>query len=281
MDYGLNCYRSKNVRFFLISVCFSIYILSDIVSAQGIEIYRFEAEEVRQGVAVDESFVYVIGTQSIGKYDKKSFEKIKTWKGEPSGRIIHLDSGMILEDRLYCAHSNYPGVPMTSSVEVWDKNTLKHIDSHSFGIYRGSCTWIDRHKNSWWAVFAHYDKWKSKTLKGTEWTTLVQFDDDWNELSSWIFPKAVIEEFRPKSNSGGSWGPDGLLYCTGHDSTELYVLRLPQVGSVLELVKKVQVPFLGQGIAWDRTRDDEIYGIRKKEKVVIRAKFTEINNQSY
>ena len=22
------------------------------------------------------------------------------------------------------------------------------------------------------------------------------------------------------SNSGGSWGPDGLLYCTGHDHPE-------------------------------------------------------------
>ena len=267
------------MKLLLISVLIVNYLFSGNIVSQITEIGGFEAKEARQGVAVDELFVYVIGSQTIGKYDKKSFEKINYWNGEPNGRIIHLNSGMILEDRLYCAHSNYPGVPMTGSVEVWDKNTLEHIDSHSFGVYRGSCTWIDRHKNSWWAVFAHYDKWKSKTLKGTEWTTLVQYDDDWNELSSWIFPEEVIDEFRPMSNSGGSWGPDGLLYCTGHDSTELYALRLPEKGSILELIKKVRIPFFGQGIAWDRTREGEIYGIRKKDRAVVRAKVTEINDE--
>ena len=58
--------------------------------------------------------------------------------------IIHLDSGVIVDGKLYCAHSNYPGIPMTSSIEVWDPSTLEHIESHSFGIFRGSCTWVDQ-----------------------------------------------------------------------------------------------------------------------------------------
>jgi hypothetical protein len=263
------------MKLVLISLLIMMYILPIGLSAQGIEIDRFEAREARQGVAVDKLYIYVIDSQTIVKYEKKTFNKINEWKGEPDGSIIHLDSGVIVGDRLYCAHSNYPGIPMTSSVEIWDKHTLQHIASHSFGVYRGSCTWIDRYKDSWWAVFAHYEKWKSKTLKGTEWTTLVQFDDDWKELSSWVFPEDVINEFRPMSNSGGSWGADGLLYCTGHDSTELYALQLPEKGSTLELIKKVQIPFFGQGIAWDRSLVGEIYGIRKKDRAVVRAKITE------
>ena len=30
------------------------------------------------------------------------------------------------------------------------------------------------------------------------------------------------------SNSGGSWGPDGFLYLTGHDPAEIYKMRLPK-----------------------------------------------------
>ncbi|MEE9189375.1 MAG: hypothetical protein V3U16_01230, partial [Candidatus Neomarinimicrobiota bacterium] len=184
------------------------------------ELMRFNAKEARQGVAVDENFIYVIGTREIGKYDKVTGNFITSWNENENGPIIHLDSGAIIDGRLYCAHSNYPKVPMTSSVEVWDAETLQHIGSHSFGIRWGSCTWVDYYDGYWWAAFAHYDKWKSETGKGTEWTTIVKFNEEWHYVNAWVFPDEVIERFRPKSNSGGSWGPDGLLYCTGHDSTE-------------------------------------------------------------
>jgi len=213
------------------------------------ELKRFNAKEARQGIAVDDKYIYVIGTREIGKYDKNTHKLIKYWQGEKGGPIIHLDSGVIVDGKLYCAHSNYPGVPMTSSVEIWDAKTLTHIGSHSFGIHRGSCTWVDRHDGFWWAVFAHYEKWKSETGKGTAWTTLVKFDDQWNDLQAWVFPKKIIERFIPMSNSGGSWGPDGLLYCTGHDHPELYVFQLPQMGSVLKLMEIIPINILGQGIA--------------------------------
>jgi len=73
----------------------------------------------------------------------------------------------------------------------------------------------------------------------------------------------------PMSNSGGSWGPDGYLYCTGHDRSEVYAVKIPDKGSVLELVETVPLPILGQGIAWDRSRSGFIYGIRKKDRQVV------------
>lgn len=233
------------------------------------ELARFKMAEARQGVAVDANHIYVIGTRSIGKYEKDTGNPVAKWEETDDGPIIHLDSGVIIEGSLYCAHSNYPGIPMTSSVEIWNAATLNKTGSHSFGIYRGSCTWIDRYDGHWWAAFAHYDKWKPVTGKGTEWTTVVKFDDQWQELESWVFPENVIDRFRPMSNSGGSWGPDSLLYCTGHDRPEIYAFRLPKRGSVLDLVDIILIDILGQGVAWDRSVQNTIYGIRKKDKEVI------------
>lgn len=66
------------------------------------------------------------------------------------------------------------------------------------------------------------------------------------------------------SNSGGSFGPDGWLYITGHDATEVYVMKLPSAGSILTWVATIWLPDIaGQGIAWDRLRgrDGSLYRI--------------------
>ena len=236
------------------------------------EIRRFDAVEARQGVAVDDKYFYAVGTREIGKYNKETGKLITRWQETENGPIIHLDSGVIVDGRLYCAHSNYPGIPMTSSVEIWDAKTLKHLGNHSFGIQWGSCTWIDRYQGCWWAAFAHYDKFQPVLQKNNHWTTLVKFDDDWRFIEAWVFPENVLGRFAPMSNSGGSWGPHGLLYCTGHDRPELYALKLPKAGSVLELVEILPINNLGQGIAWDRTMPGVIYGIRKKDKQVVVSK---------
>lgn len=233
------------------------------------EVRRFAALEAQQGIAVDAQYVYVVGTRQIGKYDKQTAKRTARWEEEEDGPIIHLDSGVIVNGKLYCAHSNYPNLPMTSSVEIWDAATLKHIERHSFGVRYGSCTWVDRNDGHWWAVFAQYDEWKHATGKGTEWTTLVKFDEQWNELGTWVFPKEIVERMIPMSNSGGSWGPDGYLYCTGHDRSEVYVINIPDKGSVLELVETVPLPIFGQGIAWDRSRPGFIYGVRRKDSQAV------------
>jgi hypothetical protein len=258
----------------LFLICFS---LTSIISfsqpqAEKFETIRsFKTNEVHQGVAVDKKFFYSVNTKGIGKYDKKSGEFISEWK-DAFNQIIHLDGGVVVNDKLYCAHSNFPGIPMTSSIEVFNKNTLEYIDSFSFGIKYGSCTWADYYNKSWWVCFSHYDRFVSETNTDSRWTVLVNFDRNWNELESWVFPETVLSELKPMGCSGGSWGPDGNLYVTGHDSTKVYVLQLPETGSVLQYINTLKVDFNGQGIAWDRSDKNYLYGIIRKKDTVVKSK---------
>ncbi len=236
-------------------------------------VQTFEIREVRQGIAVDSACFYVINSKGIGKYNKKNGELIKEWR-DTTGQIIHFDGGVIVNGKLYCAHSNYPEIPMISSIEIFDNENLGHIGTHSFGIKYGSCTWADYYNGYWWICFAHYDRFESMLGKNNRWTMLVKFDKDWNELGSWTFPQTVLQEFKPMSCSGGSWGPDGNLYVTGHDSARVYVMQLPEMGSVLELKKTLKIRSEGQGIAWDRYDIYHLYGIIKKENSVIKSKLS-------
>jgi hypothetical protein len=238
------------------------------------EVESFNVPESRQGVAVDDEHFYAIDTRGIAKYEKASGTLIKKWESNEDGPIKHLNSGAVVDGKLYCAHSNYPEFPMTSSIEIFDPETLEHIESHSFGINWGSCTWVDKHDGFWWAAFAHYNKWKDSTGTDVRWTRVIKFDDQWRELESWVFPQEVLDRFENMSNSGGSWGPDGFLYCTGHDAAELYVLKLPSKGSILELVDVVPIDCSGQGLAWDRSEPASIYTIRKADRIVINSEMS-------
>jgi hypothetical protein len=160
---------------------------------------------------------------------------------------------------------------MQSSIESFDTTTLEHVGSHSFGIAEGSATWVDRRDGHWWVAFAHYAGRGGEPGKGPEWTRVVKFDDAWRRVAGWVFPGAVVERFAGRSNSGGVWGPDGLLYTTGHDAREVYVLRLPSAGSVLELVEILPAPMAGQGISWDPSAPGRLWGIVKSERVVVES----------
>jgi hypothetical protein len=81
---------------------------------------------------------------------------------------------------------------------------------------------------------------------------------------AWVFPDALVEKFDDMSNSGGSWGPDGKLYVTGHDNAELYVMELPKIGSELKWVGTIPAEIGGQGFAFDHSQPGVIYGIIRK-----------------
>ena len=233
---------------------------------------KHAAPEAYQGVGVDADHFYAVTDRAIGKYDKKSGKLVGRWEGPKDGPIIHLDSAVVVEGKLYAAHSNYPALPMTSSVEIWDAATMQHVGTHSFGIQWGSLTWIDRHDGFWWAVFANYSRVFGPMpvpYGNTYWTTLVSFDDSWQSREAWTFPEKVLKRAEPMSISGGSWGPDGVLYCTGHDHPEVYVLRLPKAGSVLDLIETVPLENTGQGIAWDRSAPGILYAIQRPSKQVV------------
>jgi hypothetical protein len=238
-----------------------------------------DAPEARQAVAVGERFFYAIGNRTIAKYDKHSGERVLVWSGREGGPIIHLNSGVVLGERLYAAHSNYPAVPMISSIEVFDAATLAHVGSHGFGVFAGSATWVDRHDDRWWVAFANYEGRGGTPGQGPEATTLVAFDDAWRPLASHTFPAAVVERFGSHSNSGGAWGPDGYLYITGHDAPEVYVVRLPRTGPVLELVEIVPVHAEGQGIAWDVGDPGTLYSISRSQGKVIVSRLLDAENR--
>lgn len=234
-------------------------------------IKSFDIPEANQGIGVDDRYFYAIDNRTIAKYDKETGERVAIWEGPKDGEIKHLDSAALVDGKLYAAHANYPEWPMTSSVEVWDAATLEHTDTHSLGIDRGSLTWLDFHDGSWWGTFANYNRVfdRSTIAYGNKYATqLVRFDEDWQVAEAWILPDALLEKFEDMSNSGGSWGPDGKLYLTGHDPAEIYQMSFPTAGSVMQWTATVPADIAGQGIAWDRSVGNVIYGIVRPERRV-------------
>jgi hypothetical protein len=242
---------------------------------QAYELKRFTIEKINhlQGVAVDDQFFYAFNNNAITKQFKTDGSTVGIWDGSKDSRIKHLNSAIVIKNKLYCAHSNFPESPMASSIEIFDTRTMKHTGSHSFGIFAGSATWIDEKDGFWWVAFANYSGKNSTEGRDNRWTSLVKFNKDWSIIESWIFPKNVLEAFAPNSNSGGFWNKDGLLYVTGHDKKEVYVLRVPDTGYTLEYIKTIPVVNEGQGIALDPSKkgNEILYGITRKENQVVVA----------
>ncbi len=238
---------------------------------------RFSAPEARQGVVADEEHLYVISNHDLGKYRKSTGERVASWscpEGEP---FTHLNAGVMHGGRLYCAHSNFPGVPHVSSVEIWDPATLQPAETISFGRTDGSLTWFDRRDGRWIACFVHYGRSGGEPGKGSEWTRLVEYDDDWRPTGrGWVFPAAVIAHLgsRGFGVSGGAIGPEGYLFVTGHDEKEWLVLSFPASGSTLDWVATVPMTAEGQSFAWDPVEPGVVHLILKRERKVISGRLT-------
>ena len=244
-------------------------VLSFAEAREHHEILRYPAAEARQGVAVDATFFFVVNNSAIGKYRRDTGEKVAEWscpEGEP---MIHFNDGMLFEGRLYLSHSNYPGVPSTSSIEIFDAETLEHVDSISLGHGFGSFTWLDRWDGQWYACFAFYGNRAAEPGRDPSWTQIVRFDDQWRRMEAWVFPAGLIEKFADYSCSGGAFGPDGRLYVTGHDEQELYVVQFPEAGSILKWVDTIAIPAEGQALAFDPTDPWVLWSILKKNREVI------------
>jgi hypothetical protein len=234
---------------------------------------RFDAPEANQAVAVDSAHFYAIGNSAIGKYEKATGRRVAGWKDD-TGHISHLNSGIVVDGELYCAHSNYPETPMVSSLEVFETAGMKHVRSIPLPPGIGSATWVDRADGAWWVAFANYAGKGGEAGRGPERTTLVRFDARWQRQQSWTFPPAVVTKWEGMSSSGGAWVHGRALYTTGHDARELYVLSLPPSGS--ELVLREIVPFEsnGQGIAIDSS-DGLLYSIQRRTHEVLVSRLPE------
>jgi hypothetical protein len=239
---------------------------------RAVEVRRIPAPEANQGVGADAEFLYAIDNHAIGKYEKASGKRVGRWECENAKPLIHLDSAVVYDGVVYCAHSNFPQLPMTSSIEMWDAKTLQHAGSYSFGIFGGSATWVELHQGYRYVTFAHYKTSADEPDRDPRWTTLVQFDNQWRQLQAWVYPESVVSKLGSYSISGGVFTADHKLYCTGHDNAEVYVLSFPKGGSALVHEDTFPMPMNGQGIALDPADPAILYGIdrRRREIVVTR-----------
>ena len=238
---------------------------------------RYDAAEANQGVAVDATSLYAIGNSEIGRYDRKTGARTGGWSGDPK-IYPHLNSCAPVGPELVCASSNYPATPMASTVEVFDRAKLTHLRSIPLGHQAGSLTWMLRKDGAWWGGFANYDGRGGEPGRDHAATALVKFDDAWKVQGQWSFPASVLDRFAPRSASGGVWGEDGLLYVSGHDLPEIYVLRLPKSGSVLEHVATIASPIEGQAIALDPTDRRQMFGISRKLHQVVAVRLPALGN---
>ena len=228
--------------------------------------------KVNQGVAVDATYFYAISNTRIAKCDKETSKVIATWqadrKNDAYSHFKHMNSGTVVDGRLYCAHSRYGVDPNDNSIEIWnvEGERLDHERTIRLPKKYGSLTWIDRDRDdAWWMCYAVYGKTKNKA------TTLVKYqyrDGTFVEVSSWRFPDEVTRHWGAMSCSGGSWGPDGYLYTTGHDHKEAYVLKVDADNRLRYVRTETGVGFFGQAIAWDRSATDPIlWGIEKNKSI--------------
>jgi hypothetical protein len=88
-------------------------------------------------------------------------------------------------------------------------------------------------------------------------------------------PAETLERLGTRSNSGSAFGPDGLLYATGHNEPELYALRVPSAGASLEFVEVLSVIAEGQGIAWDPSDSRVLYTIVRSTREVVVSRLTD------
>ncbi|SDF28339.1 hypothetical protein [Terriglobus roseus] len=240
----------------------------DVAAAK--ELRRIPAAEANQGVATDARFVYAIEDAKIGKYDKATGKRVGLFEGDPKV-FIHMNSCSVVMGELVCAMSNFPNVPQISSVEFFNSATMKHVRSHSFGPTQGSLTWIDWHDGAWWACFANYDNKGGDLTRNHTFTTLVKYNAQFVQQGAWLFPLNVLEKFGHMSASGGRWGHDGLLYVTGHDLPEMYVLRLPEAGARLEYLRTIGLPTQGQAFDWDMAKPNHVWTIERKQSVMVES----------
>lgn len=240
------------------------------------ETRRIPAAEAHQGVASDGEFIFAIGDHAIGKYRKTTGERVGSWecpKGEP---LIHMNAGIVWHGVLWCAHSNFPGVPMMSSVEEFDPVTMQHIGSRSFGRTDGSLTWIDRYQDGWVACFVHYGRTGGEPGRGPEWARLVQFDNEWRQIGGWTFPPGLVAKLGGNgfSFSGGAFGPGENLFVTGHDDPFLFVLAIPTGGPTLQWLASIPIAANGQAFGWDPREPGLFYSISRAGSEVILGQVT-------
>jgi hypothetical protein len=239
------------------------------LTARTLRVYI--APDADQGVAVDRTHFYAVDNSVIAKHDIGTGTLRRRWAGDEGGLIRHLNSCLADGGRLWCANSNYPQVPMGSSIEVFDAATLDHVTSHSLGLLdEGSITWFDRYRGGFIAGFAHYDGNGGVGFKNHRYSSVVTFDAEWRRTGGWLFPASVVERMAPDAASGGAIGPDGWLYLLGHDRPEMYVVGRPAMGPALIHIATISLEAEGQAFSFAQDSSRVVFTI-DRQKGLVRA----------
>ena len=189
--------RAVTVQLVLLSILFCVEVEAE--TTEQTHTYnqpKIFPIKVTQGVAVDGGFFYAISNTRIDKCDKQTGEVVATWAADKrlaaQEHFKHLNSGVVIGNKLYAAHSRFPIAPNDSSVEIFEltSDSLKHMRTIPMPAGHGSLTWIDRHKDgSWWMCYAVYGKTKNKQTK------LIKYryeDGQFSELKTYSFPNEVV-----------------------------------------------------------------------------------------
>jgi len=250
----------KNVIAFAILQTLGLLMTSSVVLSDDYrEVSRFASEYAIQAAATHGKYVFAIDSRKIAKYDRTTGELL----GHSQGDAIHLNSGFVWKHKILCAHSNYPSIPEQSQVMQLDPRTMALTRWHEFDDYGGSLTWIVRRGKRWLCHFAKYGSENKDSF-------LVEFDNRFNEQRRWSYPSELIDKLGKYSLSGGVWFR-GELLVTGHDAEEVYALRFPRTGPILEVVETRRIAFTGQGFAVDKASKG-LVGISRAERNIIFVK---------
>jgi hypothetical protein len=233
------------------------------------EIARWNAPEAGQGVAVDGAHVYAIGNFVIARYNRATGAREAAWRGERGGLIGHLNSCFVEGNELWCANSNHPRLPFANSVEIFDKVSLAHLRTIPLGIMdEGSLVWFDRLGSDWIVGLAQYNDETGLAFKTNSFAGVQFHDERWRRVGGWALPPALVERMAPQAASGGAIGADGLLYMTGHDRPEMYVLARPARGPYLIHVATIAIDAEGQAFDFDESRPGEVCAISRPNRQI-------------
>lgn len=98
---------------------------------------------VSQGlVVVNATSFYAISNHTIARYDKQTGKCLVRWEAPANSGIQHLNSGVVVDGRLYCANLNWPLKPLKNTLEIFDAEALSHLQSKPFSETQGAINWI-------------------------------------------------------------------------------------------------------------------------------------------
>jgi len=237
------------------------------MAPRKLEVVRvYPAEEATQGVAIDDRHFYAITNRRIGKYERATGRKVASFVDREGGPFIHMNGGILHGGKLYAYHSNFPNVPMVSSIEVFDPKDLRHERSIPIGVGRGSLVWAIPRDGKWWVGFGHYNGRGGEPGQTNDRSVVSVFDRDWREIGGYGFHKDIVARWDGMTASGAIFAK-GELFTTGHHAPELHRLRIPLAGGQLELAEVIETPCEGQGIDYD-AKTDTFWQIQRKERAV-------------